>query len=94
MTAAAPKLDGSLSVLDVHTAIYQTLRDLKNLGDVVLTPETPFKALGMTSLEMLTLAFALGCGGAFVLKAAYRADFETVGEARARVLELVASRAG
>ncbi len=94
MTAAAPKLDGSLSVLDVHTAIYQTLRDLKNLGDVVLTPETPFKALGMTSLEMLTLAFELEDRWGIVIKDAYLDDFETIGEASATVLELVASRAG
>jgi acyl carrier protein len=78
---------------EVETQIYAALRAIKELGDVELTPKTAFKNLGLTSLDVLTLAYELEDRFGIAIRDAYLDDFRTVEEACATVLKLLAARA-
>ena len=76
---------------EIEHAIIAAIRKVKDVGDLPLGPETSFRDLGITSLEVVTLAFELEDAFGIVIKDQYMDDFRTVAEARDTVLELLAA---
>jgi acyl carrier protein len=75
----------------VEEAICEAVRKVKDVGDLALDADTAFEALGITSLELVTMTFEVEDAFGIVIKDQYLDDFRTVGEARDTVLALLAA---
>lgn len=77
---------------DVLTAIDAAIRKVRDPGPVSIEPGTRFDAVGLNSLELVTVVFELEDHFQIAIKTEYLDDFVTVGEARDVVLGLLAAQ--
>jgi acyl carrier protein len=90
MTAIRAARAGSISAQEVEHGIYEAVAKLVELQGRTLTPETDLRGLGLSSLELVTLAFELEDRWTISIPNEMLGDFLTVAEARDVVLEIMA----
>ena len=81
-------------VAEVERAILEAIGTVKDVDGGPPGPEVALRDLGLTSLEVVSVAFELEDRFAIEIRDRYLDDFRTLGEARDTVLALLRERDG